>query len=318
MSLVSCEDKTKSKEDTINTIPVNSEKTVKAEINFKSNPRAAQYRTVIIEKYNELEVNFAYYYVITTWGCGSGCVTGVMVDIRDGFVYSMPEDKDWGGNGTYIDSKKESNVLKTVAVVQGPGEVEENYKYWAWDEDLKKFKFIKEETVIEQQKFVFQKTLSLQNMSFDIKVSGEGSIKQLSIQPTGLEKDNQKINLEIEGQVTDAEVEDLNSDGSPEILIYTISAGSGSYGNVIGYSVNNGKTMSPIYFPDLFENKEASLGYMGHDEFTIIETTLARRFPIYNEGDTNDNPTGGTRQIEYKLKDGEASRLFVIDKISEF
>lgn len=169
-----------------------------------------------------------------------------------------------------------------------------------------------------EQKFVFQKTLSLQNISFDIKVSGEGSIKQLSIQPTGLEIDNQKINLEIEGQVTDAEIEDLNSDGSPEILIYTISAGSGSYGNVIGYSVNNGKSMSPIYFPDLFENKEASRGYMGHDEFAIIETTLARRFPIYNEGDTNDNPTGGTRQIEYKLKDGEASRKFVIDKISEY
>lgn len=57
---------------------------------------------------------------------------------------------------------------------------------------------------------------------------------------------------------------------------------------------------------------------MGHDEFAIIETTLARRFPIYKDGDTNNNPTGGTRQIEYKLKDGEASRLFVIDKISKY
>ena len=46
--------------------------------------------------------------------------------------------------------------------------------------------------------------------------------------------------------------------------------------------------------------------------------SLARRFPIYKDRDTNNNPTGGTRQIEYKLKDGEASRLFVIDKISEY
>ena len=57
---------------------------------------------------------------------------------------------------------------------------------------------------------------------------------------------------------------------------------------------------------------------MGHDEFAIIETSLARRFPIYKNGDTNNNPTGGMRQIQYKLKDGEASRLFVIDKISTY
>jgi len=150
ISLVSCQDKTKKKEDSISTIPLNSERTVKADINFKSNPIAERYRTVITEKYNELEVNFASYYVITTWGCGSGCVTGVMVDIRDGFVYSLPEDKDWGGNGTYIESKKESKILKTVAVAQSSsGEIEESGKYWEWNEDLKKIKLIKEESVLE-------------------------------------------------------------------------------------------------------------------------------------------------------------------------
>ena len=149
ISVVSCQDKTKKKEDSISTIPLNSERTVKADINFKSNPIAERYRTVITEKYNELEVNFASYYVITTWGCGSGCVTGVMVDIRDGFVYSMPEDKDWGGNGTYIQSKKESKILKTVAVAQSSsGEIVEDRKYWEWNEDLKKFKFIEEESVL--------------------------------------------------------------------------------------------------------------------------------------------------------------------------
>jgi len=171
--------------------------------------------------------------------------------------------------------------------------------------------------VADEQKVVFQKKLILQNISFDIKTSGEGSIRQLSIQSKGLD-DNQNIQLEIDGQVVNAEIEDLNSDGFPEILIYTMSAGSGSYGNVIGYSVNNGKSISEIYFPEISENKVASNGYMGHDEFAIVETNLARRFPIYKDGDSNNNPTGGTRQIQYKIKDGEASRLFVIDNISEF
>jgi hypothetical protein len=51
-------------------------------------------------------------------------------------------------------------------------------------------------------------------------------------------------------------------------------------------------------------------GYMGHDQFAVVETTLMRRFPIYRPGDTNAKPTGGTRQISYKLVAGEAGFLF--------
>ncbi len=46
---------------------------------------------------------------------------------------------------------------------------------------------------------------------------------------------------------------------------------------------------------------------MGHDEFTVVETSLARRYPIYTKYDTNNKPTGGTRQLQYKLVVGEAS-----------
>ena len=177
---------------------------------------------------------------------------------------------------------------------------------------------VEETPIQEEQQIGFQKTLTLQDITFEITTIGEGSISDLIIQPNGLEIDNQKIVLEIDGQVVNAEIEDLNSDGFPEILVYTVSAGSGSYGNVIGYSVNNGKSISQIYFPDISENKEAGEGYMGHDEFAVVETSLVQRFPIYKSGDSNSNPTGGTRQIQYKLQDGEASRLFVIDKISEY
>ena len=115
-----------------------------------------------------------------------------------------------------------------------------------------------------------------------------------------------------------AEIEDLNSDGSPEIVVYTQSDGSGSYGNVIGYSVNNKKTMSPIFFPSTAENNSINQGYMGHDEFNLIETNLVQRFPIYNPQDSNAEPTGGIRQISYKLKEGENGRYFEINSVSEF
>lgn len=66
ISIGSCQERTKKDVESKSKIPMNSEITAKAEIDFKSNPIAEEYRTVITEKYNELEVNFANYYVIIT------------------------------------------------------------------------------------------------------------------------------------------------------------------------------------------------------------------------------------------------------------
>lgn len=177
----------------------------------------------------------------------------------------------------------------------------------------------KSESVVQQDStdFNFHKILSLQDISFDVSTTGQGSIQNLRIQPGGLSIINRELNHEIDGRVVDAEIEDLNADGYPELLIYTQSAGSGSYGNVIAYSVNNGKSVSQVYFPPLSGNPEAMNGYMGHDKFTLIEGNLAQRFPIYKKGDTNAQPTGGMRQIQYKLVDGEASRRFEIVEITD-
>lgn len=170
----------------------------------------------------------------------------------------------------------------------------------------------------QQAPRMFQKKLSVQNFVFHISTTGEGSFQQLTIVPSGLKTDNKKIETEIEGHVTDAEIEDLNADGFPEILIYACSAGSGSYGRVIGYSVNRGKSISQITFPNLADHPTANHGYMGHDQFRIVGSDLVRHFPVYNPADANSHPTGGSRRIHYKLKEGEASRIFVIDKIVEY
>ena len=101
-------------------------------------------------------------------------------------------------------------------------------------------------------------------------------------------------------------------------MIYITSAASGSYGTAIGFSGNNNKSMSEITIPRIVDNPKTNKGYMGHDEFALVEGTLVQRFPIYKEGDTNSKPTGGTRQIQYKLKNGEASKVFAVDKIIEY
>jgi hypothetical protein len=162
---------------------------------------------------------------------------------------------------------------------------------------------------------IFRKALNYDKYAFLVEVYGD----KLSIKPIGLTADSKTVEHQIEGYgVVNAEVGDLNTDGFPEVLVYLKSEGSGSYGSVIGYSVNSGKSMSMISMPEVAENAEANEGYMGHDEFAIVENAFAQRFPIYKSGDTNSKPTGGMRQIQYKLVDGEASRKLVVEKIIEY
>jgi len=164
----------------------------------------------------------------------------------------------------------------------------------------------------------FDKVLKLDGISFHVTCANEGSLNDVTIVPSGLQEVNDPITVkEADGSVTGADVADLNKDGSPEIYIYMTSAGSGSYGSLIAYSANNKKSLSEIYLPPLQENKKAAKGYMGHDTFTVKDGHLVRSFPLYKNTDTNAEPTGGTRQIEYELAQGEASWQLKPVKVSD-
>ena len=59
-------------------------------------------------------------------------------------------------------------------------------------------------------------------------------------------------------------------------------------------------------------------GYRGHDEFAVVENTLVRRFPVYKDSDADSAPTGGTRQFQYKLKQGKASWALELDRVVSY
>jgi len=164
----------------------------------------------------------------------------------------------------------------------------------------------------------YDQKVSLLGISFHVSCSNDSSLNILTIKPSALKGDNSVIRQEIDGTVTRTEVADLNADGSPEIYVYINSVGSGSYGNVIAYSANNNKSLSSIYFPPISDDKVHSKGYMGHDEFMVVENSLVRRFPLYKKNDTNSKPTGGKRDVEYKLVAGEASWQLKLVKSSDF
>ena len=163
----------------------------------------------------------------------------------------------------------------------------------------------------------FNRTFTLQGVSFQVMSANNSSLNNLLIVPTGLEIDNSPILKEIEGVVSGAEVADLNGDGSPEVYVYVTSAGSGSYGSLVAYSANRNKSLSAIYLPPLMDDSKAKKGYMGHDQFSVTGSTLVRRFPVYRQSDTNANPTGGVRELQYKLIPGEAGWILKLDKVVE-
>ncbi|MEN9680592.1 MAG: hypothetical protein RLZZ627_485 [Pseudomonadota bacterium] len=65
-----------------------------------------------------------------------------------------------------------------------------------------------------------------------------------------------------------------------------LDAGSGSYGSLVAYAANRKKSLSEIYLPSIQDNAKASKGYM--------------------------------RQIQDKLKAGEAGWILKVYRIDEF
>lgn len=165
-----------------------------------------------------------------------------------------------------------------------------------------------------QEQKPFTRELEWRGERFTITAGNAGSINELTITPPAALSGQKPIKREIEGTVSGAEIDDLDTNRRPEIYIYVNSAGSGGYGNVIAYEVDkSGRRLRPIAFNPALTGKNAE-GYMGHDEFAVVENTLARRFKLYRPGDANGAPTGGYGQLQYKLRQGPGGPRLALDK----
>ena len=150
------------------------------------------------------------------------------------------------------------------------------------------------------------KTLKMEGVTFQVKATDEGSLNKLTVTPKGLSKENRPVSRNIEGTVTGVEVADLNGNGSPEIYLFVSGVGSGSYSSVIAFATNQNKSMTQIHFPEVDPKNRIYRGYMGHDRFRIEGHYLIRRFPLYKKNDPNCCPSGGYREVYYRLVPGEA------------
>ena len=131
----------------------------------------------------------------------------------------------------------------------------------------------------------------------------------VTIKPIGFDKDARDVNIEIKGRIKSVEVDDLNADGCPDLLMYVYRGENNAYGTVFRISSEKNQSMRPIYFPDILDDAKLREGYKGHDRFMLMEGTLIRRFPLYNTSDTaNVTPTGIMRGIQYGITMGEGGQ----------
>ena len=151
----------------------------------------------------------------------------------------------------------------------------------------------------------YSKSLEMNGISFDIVATGN----ELTVTPSGLEASNSALTTELTGTITSAELGDLNADGWPEVAVFTRSNDENKKGNAHVFSVLNGKSLSMVYLPPMEDNKDLTNGYVGGDEFAIVENTLIRRFILTD---------GSSRQLQYKMQEGENMRSLYVDKIVEY
>jgi hypothetical protein len=162
----------------------------------------------------------------------------------------------------------------------------------------------------------FRRDLELLGVAFRVAATNAGPQSTLTITPSGTTQ-NAAVTRQIDGTVKDALVADLNVDGLPEVYVH-VGAGSGSYGSLVAYTVSKGPALLEIYLPPVADDPVHGKGYVGHDEFDVIENTFVQRFPLSNPGDVNAAPTGKTRQLQYKLVAGENGWRLKLDKAVEY
>jgi hypothetical protein len=131
---------------------------------------------------------------------------------------------------------------------------------------------------------------------------------ELTVKPVGFESTARPMTFYIKGRVVGGEIDDLNNDGYPDMVLYVSAGPDGIYGSVYAFASQENKSVTAFALQDVQLNGKISQGYKGHDKFYLMEGSLMQKFPIYKPGDDKDKPTGGNRVIQYQMANADNGR----------
>lgn len=164
----------------------------------------------------------------------------------------------------------------------------------------------------------FKKTVELHGIKFTVESPNSAADNAVTITPQGLAVSNEPVVVKINGDVSDAEVGDLNVDQSPEIYVFYRERDGLKRARVIGYSANNKKSLSEVSMREPNTASPEYAGYNGEDDMAVVENVLSHRFPVFDGTGPDAKKTGKTRIIQYKVKPGEATWQFYVFRTNEY
>ncbi len=165
---------------------------------------------------------------------------------------------------------------------------------------------------VQAQSKRFDTTMKVGKAGYRVTTRNNSPEKNLlTVEPLGFDANMREFSFEVKGRVARAEVDDLNRDNFPDLVIYLVSNDSIPKGNVVGISSEANTSVKPILFPDIIDDPKLRDGYKGNDQFMLMEGQLIRRFPLYSTDSTTQaiTPTGKMRQVMYTIRPGERGSL---------
>ena len=176
-------------------------------------------------------------------------------------------------------------------------------------------------TVLMAQGRRIDTTMKVGKAGFRVNCYNKSAEKNpITIYPVGFESEARDFSFELKGVLIGTEVDDLNKDGFPELLLYVASFDSLNKSSVIAISSQENKSVAPIVFPDILDDPRLRDGYKGADKYMLLEGVLMRTYPLY-EKDANgvQQPTGKMRRLMYRVAPGEqGTSKFVVARFYDF
>ena len=176
-------------------------------------------------------------------------------------------------------------------------------------------------TVLMAQGRRIDTTMKVGKAGYRINCYNKSSEKNpITIYPVGFESEARDFSFELKGVLMGTEVDDLNKDGFPDLLLYVASSDSLNKSSVIAISSQENKSVAPIVFPDILDDPRLRDGYKGADKYMLLEGVLMRTYPLYEKDASGvQQPTGKMRRLMYRVAPGEQGTLkFVVARFYDF
>jgi hypothetical protein len=154
----------------------------------------------------------------------------------------------------------------------------------------------------------FDQSASYEKITFRVTSPQAANGNSFTITPSGLSVSNEPITMQVNGKVTEVVAQDIDGDNSPEAAVIIEAANGRRTASV--FTTFAGKSFGQVNFPEP-DGKGLFNGYQGGDEYEMMENTFVRRFRLQGQA-------AKTRQLQFKLKPGEAMKQLVLDRHSDY